>query len=197
MEKKAIGGVVGRVSSVTHYSGLLEQETGESFSNRLKAQALSAGVTIHMEEVIQVDLDGLIKKVSTDQATYEAKAVIIAGGTTKRKLMLHSRLVALEGKDCVNKLKIQDEHTKEITTISSDGCGVFIYAGALPDSKLYHSLAQEDGYLVTNQKMETSIAGVYAAGDICVKQVRQAATAVSDGAIAGINAAAYIQSLIK
>ncbi|MFR8644518.1 MAG: FAD-dependent oxidoreductase, partial [Monoglobus pectinilyticus] len=50
-------------------------------------------------------------------------------------------------------------------------------------------LSLSDGYIPVNEKMETSINGVYAAGDICVKQVRQAATAVSDGAIAGINAA--------
>ena len=43
--------------------------------------------------------------------------------------------------------------------------------------------------------METDIKGVYAAGDITVKQIRQAATAVADGAIAGINASAYVLSL--
>ena len=47
----------------------------------------------------------------------------------------------------------------------------------------------QDGYILTNDKMETSLPGVYAAGDIRVKQVRQVATAVADGAIAAINAA--------
>lgn len=54
---------------------------------------------------------------------------------------------------------------------------------------MYGQLTLQDGYIVTNEKMETSIPGVYAAGDIRVKQVRQVATAVSDGAIAAINAA--------
>ncbi|MFR5316233.1 MAG: FAD-dependent oxidoreductase [Sellimonas intestinalis] len=55
-------------------------------------------------------------------------------------------------------------------------------------------LETKDGYIVTNEKQETNLAGVYAAGDICVKQVRQAATAVADGAVAAIHAAAYIKA---
>ena len=47
----------------------------------------------------------------------------------------------------------------------------------------------ETGYFPSSEKMETAIPGVYAAGDIRVKQVRQVATAVADGAIAAINAA--------
>ena len=58
-----------------------------------------------------------------------------------------------------------------------------------PNTQMYGQLELQDGYIVTNEKMETSIPGVYAAGDIRVKQVRQVATAVSDGAIAAINAA--------
>ena len=66
---------------------------------------------------------------------------------------------------------------------------MFVYAGTDPDTSMYAGLETVDGYLVTNEKMETSIPGVYAAGDIRAKQVRQAATAVADGAIAAINAA--------
>ncbi len=69
------------------------------------------------------------------------------------------------------------------------GCGIFVYAGVTPNTGLYTELALEEGYIPTNERMETAIPGVYAAGDIRVKQVRQVATAVSDGAIAAINAA--------
>ena len=48
-----------------------------------------------------------------------------------------------------------------------------------------------EGYIPVNDKMETELPGVYAVGDIRVKQVRQAATAVADGAIAAINAALF------
>ena len=60
---------------------------------------------------------------------------------------------------------------------------------SVPNTELFTQLALEDGYILTNEKMETSMPGVYAAGDIRVKQVRQVATAVADGAVAAINAA--------
>ena len=65
----------------------------------------------------------------------------------------------------------------------------YLYTQAQHQTQNCKELSLSDGYIPVNEKMETSINGVYAAGDICVKQVRQAATAVSDGAIAGINAA--------
>ena len=86
LEKKMIGGLIGSVSTVTHYSGIIEEETGESFAKRLKAQAESAGVAIVMEQVVDVELEGRVKKIHTEQNTYEAKAVIIANGTIKRML---------------------------------------------------------------------------------------------------------------
>ena len=77
-----------------------------------------------------------------------------------------------------------------IETVEDDGAGIFVYAGSTPNTQLFGEVELEGGYIKVNDKMETNLPGVYAAGDIRVKQVRQAATAVSDGAIAGINAAA-------
>ena len=55
---------------------------------------------------------------------------------------------------------------------------------------MYTELRLEGGYIPVDDAMQTEIPGVFAAGDICVKNVRQVATAVADGAIAGIRAAA-------
>lgn len=274
LEQKAIGGLIGSVSNVTHYAGIVENETGESFAERLRIQAERAGVEIVMEKVRRVNLSGKIKKIETDHHVYEAKAVIIASGTTPRKLgvegedgfpgrgtglnpakdaaryrgkqmfvvggadgavkealflagfaekvtiihfedslgaipefaekvkrtdnielRLHSRLVGIYGEEQADRIVIEDEHSKTRESIESPGCAVFIYAGSVPNTEEYSELNKKDGYLVTNEKQETNIAGVYAAGDICVKQVRQAATAVSDGAVAAINAAAYVRSM--
>ena len=101
-----------------------------------------------------------------------------------------SRLHAVYGQEQVEQLEIASERDGSIETIKDPGCGIFVYAGVAPNTQLYTQLTLQDGYIVTNEKMETSIPGVYAAGDIRVKQVRQVATAVSDGAIAAINAAA-------
>ena len=104
-------------------------------------------------------------------------------------VLTNSRLKAVYGTNQIEKIDILSENDGKITTIEDEGCGIFIYAGSTPNTELYKELSLSDGYIPVNEKMETSINGVYAAGDICVKQVRQAATAVSDGAIAGINAA--------
>ena len=53
----------------------------------------------------------------------------------------------------------------------------------------------EAGYIVTDEKMQTAIPGLYAAGDVRSKPFRQVVTAVSDGAIAAYEAAAYIRAL--
>lgn len=109
-----------------------------------------------------------------------------AGNITVR---LGSRLHGVYGKDQVERLEIASERDGTVETIEDPGCGIFVYAGVTPNTQLYTQLELQDGYIVTNEKMETSIPGVYAAGDIRVKQVRQVATAVADGAIAAINAA--------
>lgn len=105
------------------------------------------------------------------------------------KLCLGSRLHAVHGTDQVERLEIISEHEGTVQTIEDPGCGIFVYAGVTPNTQLYTELDLQDGYIVTNDKMEASVPGVYAAGDIRAKQVRQVATAVSDGAIAAINAA--------
>ena len=86
LEQKAVGGLLGGVSTVTHYAGIIEEETGETFAARLKAQAEGAGVEIVMEQVKKAKLTGQVKIIETDQGSYEAKAVIIAAGTRPRRL---------------------------------------------------------------------------------------------------------------
>lgn len=75
--------------------------------------------------------------------------------------------------------------------------GVFIYIGMKPLTKPFESLGilNENGYIVTNDEMETKVPGVYAAGDVREKTLRQIVTATGDGSIAAQNAQAYIESL--
>lgn len=78
LEKKQVGGLIGTVSTVTHYTAIIPEESGSTFAERMKAQALSAGVEIRYENVTQTKLTGEIKKVVTDQESYEAKTLILA-----------------------------------------------------------------------------------------------------------------------
>ena len=71
--------------------------------------------------------------------------------------------------------------------------GLFIAIGSDPDTSLYNGLTLENGFIVTDDSMATSIPGVFAAGDIRRKQVRQIVTAVSDGAVAAISASEFLE----
>lgn len=76
--------------------------------------------------------------------------------------------------------------------------GVFIYIGMVPLSEPFKSIGitNEEGYIPTNENMETSIPGIYAAGDIREKTLRQIVTATGDGSIAAENAQKYIEELM-
>ncbi len=74
--------------------------------------------------------------------------------------------------------------------------GLFVFVGYKPNSSLFEGILElERGYIKTDENMQTSIPGVFAAGDIRVKSLRQVVTAAADGAIAAVSAEKYIDSL--
>jgi thioredoxin reductase (NADPH) len=75
--------------------------------------------------------------------------------------------------------------------------GVFIYVGMLPLSKPFESLGitNENGYIETNERMETKVKGIFAAGDIREKTLRQIVTATGDGSIAAQSAQHYVEEI--
>jgi thioredoxin reductase (NADPH) len=75
--------------------------------------------------------------------------------------------------------------------------GIFIFAGYLPQSLEYASAVRldEHGYIATDEGMRTNVDGVYAAGDVRPKELRQLVTAVADGAIASTNAEKYVEEV--
>lgn len=75
--------------------------------------------------------------------------------------------------------------------------GVFIYIGMVPLTAPFKSLGivNDQGYIVTNEKMETSIKGIFAAGDVREKELRQIVTATADGSIAAQSAQHYVETL--
>ena len=92
---------------------------------------------------------------------------------------------------------IRDVVSGELTEIQADEddgvFGLFGFLGYLPNSELFEKyFTLESGYLRTDEDMNTGIPGVYAAGDIRVKSLRQVVTAASDGAIAAMQAEMYI-----
>ncbi|SDK70416.1 thioredoxin-disulfide reductase [Natronincola ferrireducens] len=87
--------------------------------------------------------------------------------------------------------------TTEYHADEEDGTfGIFVFVGYIPQTQLFKGLLDMDevGYLITDDNMKTNIPGVFAAGDIRVKSLRQVVTAVADGAIASIQAEKYIEN---
>ena len=77
--------------------------------------------------------------------------------------------------------------------------GVLVIAGNAPATALIQGLAEltKDGYVVTDRNLKTSVDGLYAAGDVCVKSLRQVVTAVGDGALAATELEKYAAALQK
>ena len=108
-----------------------------------------------------------------------------------------SVLEEVDGEDAVSKLVVKNVKSGELTTITADPAdgmfGVFCFIGMNPNSGLFEGvLDMERGYIKTDEDMHTNIPGVYAAGDIRVKSLRQVVTAVADGAIAAMQAEKYL-----
>lgn len=93
----------------------------------------------------------------------------------------------------VTGIRLQNVDTKETLDLKCDG--IFPYIGAKASTKFVEKLGicEEDGYIQVNGKMETCIKGIYAAGDVTMKPLRQIVTATADGAIAAQMAFNYIK----
>ena len=102
---------------------------------------------------------------------------------------------AIKGNSEVETLQIKDQKTQEKRELSVDG--VFVAVGAVPNTKEFQNLIQLDeaGYIAAEEDCRTNVAGIYAAGDIRTKALRQVVTAVSDGANAVYSAQNYLSEL--
>lgn len=89
--------------------------------------------------------------------------------------------------------------TKDGEEMESPADGIFIYIGMVPLTKPFESLGitNSSGYIETNELMETKVPGIFAAGDIREKTLRQIVTATGDGSIAAQNAQHYVEELLE
>ena len=118
----------------------------------------------------------------------------------KLKIMWNVEVESFEGTGLLGAMNIVNNKTGEKTKIvPREGdmiFGVFIFVGYIPESSLIEGKIETDrNYIVSNETMKTSVEGVFAAGDVRVKELRQVVTAVNDGAIAAINGRKYVESL--
>lgn len=106
----------------------------------------------------------------------------------------HSAVEEIFGKEKVEGVVLNDLRNNKKLKIPTDG--IFIYVGNKPNSEIVKDLVKLDknGYILSDDEMRTSVPGLFAAGDIRVKSLRQVVTAVADGAIAADFARKYLES---
>ena len=271
IEQGAPGGQMNNTSEIENYPGY-EHISGPELSMKMY-EPLEKFSVEHIYGIVQsIDNDGLIKRVVTEDETFEAKTVILATGAKYRLLDVpgeeeytsrgvsycavcdgaffrNQDLLVVGGGDSAveeaiyltqfarsvtiihrrdelraqkilqdrafanEKIKfIWDSVVKEIkggdvkvsgVTVENvktgeisdhEFGGIFIYVGMNPVSNMVTGLGitDEAGWILTNNKMETSQSGIYAIGDVRQKDLRQIATAVGEGAIAGQGVYHYI-----
>ena len=112
---------------------------------------------------------------------------------SKIKFIWDSFVEKIEGDDTVNKIVIRNLKNDKTEFFSVSG--VFIYIGSNSNTEFLRGLVNLDsnGFIITDEKMATSVPGIYAAGDVRTKTLKQIATAVGDGAIAAKSAEKYIE----
>lgn len=118
----------------------------------------------------------------------------------KISVVFNTVVEEVNGETGLNYIRYKNIKTGEITEYHarpSDTFGVFVFAGYLPDTELIKGIVQldEQGYIITNSQQETSIDGVYAAGDVCIKPLRQVVTATGDGALAATELEKYVSAM--
>lgn len=117
----------------------------------------------------------------------------------KINFMWNSTIEEIKGsgivESCIFKNTVTGERTEYKASEEDGTFGIFVFVGYKPLSDLYTGQVEMDptGYIITDDNMKTSTPGVFAAGDIRVKSLRQVVTAVADGAIAAVQAEKYIE----
>jgi thioredoxin reductase (NADPH) len=272
LEKMGVGGQIIVTDKVENFPGFLEI-SGADLAAKFEEQARKFGLEMKgMVEADAIEDKGNIKIIKTTEGDIETKSVIIASGTTPKKLgakgeieltgrgvsycatcdgfffrdkdvvvigggdsaiteaiyltkmakkviVVHRRdelraekinqehafsnpkisfiwdsvLEEIVGKNIVEKVMLRNLKTNETSEVKTDG--VFIYVGLIPNTAFANVKKDEWGFIIANAKMETSVKGIFVAGDCRVTPLRQIATAVGDGAIAAVSTERYLEEL--
>ena len=125
-----------------------------------------------------------------DQARHHEKITVLT----------NTVLEEVSGNNGLDYARYRNTITGQVTEFrSSNGetFGVFVFAGYAPATEWIKGIVElnDQGYIVTDSSQRTNVAGVYAAGDVCIKQLRQVVTATSDGALAATELEKYVSAM--
>ena len=156
--------------------------------------AVAGGGNAAMNEALE--LTKFASKVTVIHRRDELRATKIlqerALADPKIEFLWNTVVEAIEGEDTVKRLRLKKVPTGEKSTL--DISGIFVAVGFRPNTDYLKKIIHlaDNGTIITNEKMETDVPGIYAAGDIRSGSIRQVAAAVGDGAVAAIYAERYI-----
>lgn len=127
--------------------------------------------------------------IYTDDFTCAESTADAARKHEKITILTNTAVESVSGDSALRKIRYRNLKSGQVTEfVAEDGesFGVFVFAGYEPETELIKDLAErnEQGYVITDRSQKTSLDGLYAAGDVCVKPLRQVVTAVGDGALA-------------
>ena len=270
----APGGQMALTSEIENYPGFPQGLSGQELTQLMQQQAERFGARVQMDEVTAVDLSTHPFKVTAYGDEYEAKALVIATGTSPRKAgvpgeaeftgrgvsycatcdgfffqdrqvvvvgggdsaleeaifltkfatqvsVVHRRnrlraekvfqerafrnekikfvwdtvVTEILGDGKVTGVRLKNVKTEEESTLEADG--VFIYVGTIPNTGFLKGQLELDerGYIATNRQGHTSVPGVFAAGDVQERVLKQVSTAVGSGAMAAMEAEKFMAEL--
>jgi len=271
IERLSAGGQMNLTGQIDNYPGFPEGVDGFQLSYNMQQQAERFGAKTKYAEVLQLELDGEVKSVHTNEGSYQAKTVVISTGANPRQLgvarekemvgrgvaycahcdggfyrgktvvvagggnsaaaealylsriakeviLVHRRdslratqvyhkplmeapnirflwdseIVGLLGEDVLSGVRVRNRKNGEEQVL--DVQGLFVSIGRKPATELLKDQLTLDsaGYIMAGEDTKTSIPGVYAVGDVRVKELRQIVTAVADGAMAAHMAEGYL-----
>lgn len=271
IEKVFVGGQASTTFEIDNYPGFEEGISGPELAMKMEKQAKRFGVEIINEEVVDIDVEGVIKTIKTTKNAYRTRAIILAmgarpkqlglenenklrgagisycatcdgafyrdkdvavvgGGNTavedalflsrfcKKVYLIHRRdslratkvlqeaalnndkiefiwnstVEKINGEDGLDGITVKNIKTAEKMELSISG--MFIAIGYEPNTSLVKGKVEitDSGYIITDETLQTNIFGVYAAGDIREKSLRQVITAAADGAVAAYSVERYI-----
>ena len=113
----------------------------------------------------------------------------------KIEFVWNSVVNEIKGQNAVEEVVVENVKTGKLDSLQVDG--IFVAIGHLPNTDFVKDLVHLDerGYVITDDHMVTNIPGLFAAGDVRQKDLRQVVTAVADGAIAAVEASKYIENI--
>lgn len=125
-----------------------------------------------------------------------------ARSNEKITVLTNTEVESVSGDSALRVMRYRNNVTGEMAEYRAeegDNFGVFVFAGYEPATELVKDIAHlnEQGYVITDANHKTSVDGLYAAGDVCIKSLRQVATAVGDGALAATQLERYAAEMQK